>query len=138
MINSDDIVFDEDLMFYTSIEGLKEEAYLILSDGLYAAGEELSENYKSQIAAFLNKAPDWYPKAIQAIKDWAQKEYNLDTVSENDIELLNVYILYEQKDKELYGLEFSVDFEEEHGCGIKITEEDFKIMEIGEGHVAFA
>ena len=59
MINSKNIVFDENLEFYISLDGLSGKICIIISDALEASEEKLSENYKSHIADFLNSSSDW-------------------------------------------------------------------------------
>ena len=56
-----------------------------------------------------------------------------------DIELTHIFVLFEQNAEELFGLEFRVEFDIEHGCGIKIRINDGKydIVEVGTGDVAF-
>lgn len=57
----------------------------------------------------------------------------------SDIELMGIYILFEQNEYELFGLAFRLEFEIEHGCGIKIkiNEGKYEIIEIGTGEVAY-
>ncbi|MGG6229986.1 hypothetical protein [Tenacibaculum sp. SDUM215027] len=135
-MNNNDVIFDEDLEFYTSIEVSNNEICVTLSDALEASEEELTESYKSQIATFINSSSIWYEKAATAIINWAKKELNIE-VNQNNIKLMNIFVLYEQNEQELYGLQFRVDFDIEHGCGLKIKGDDFEITEIGDGDVAF-
>lgn len=137
MMSSNDIVFDENLELYTSIKDIKDQVCIILSDALNSSEEELSEKYKSQIASFINSSSDWYEKAIGTVKDWARKKYNVEAVQKSDIELMNIFILYEQNEKELFGLQFRVAFDIEHGCGLKLNTDGYQILEVGESDVAF-
>lgn len=52
---------------------------------------------------------------------------------------MGIYILFEQNEYELFGLAFRLEFEIEHGCGIKIkiNEGKYEIIEIGTGEVAY-
>ncbi|WP_062058222.1 hypothetical protein [Aquimarina longa] len=135
-MNSSDILFDENLEFYTSISESNNQVCITLSDSLDASEEELTGNYKSKIARFLTDSSKWYEIAILAVIDRAKNEYNTE-VQKNDIQLMNVFILYEQDEKELYGLQFRVSFDIEHGCGLKITSDNYEIIESGDADVAF-
>lgn len=138
MLKSNELIFDEELELLTSIDNLYNEVYIILSDELEASEEdELSDNYKSQIATFVNCASDWHSKAVEAINDWARKLYKVETVSAEQVQLQSIYVLFEQDEEPLFGLEFRVAFDEEHGCGVKITGEEFQIIEVGEADIAF-
>jgi hypothetical protein len=135
-MNSKDVIFDENLEFNTLINESNNEICIVLSDDLNSSEEELTEKYKSQIARFINDSLKWYEKVVTDIISWAKDEYKTDA-QKSDIELKNVFILYEQDEQELYGLQFRVAFDVEHGCGIKINTKDFEIVEIGDGDVAF-
>jgi hypothetical protein len=135
-MESKDIIFDKNLRKCTFIKRLNSEIGINLSDSLYASEEDLTEEYKTKIANFVNNVDSWYNKSINAILEWAKQEYNIDAQI-NDLELLNIYVLYEQNDNELYGIEFRTEFDVEHGCGIKILGNSFEIVEIGTADVAF-
>ena len=137
MLNASDIIFDKDLEMIKSIDGIKNRIRIVLSDGLYAAEEVLPDKYKSQIASFLNSTEVWLEKALIAIREWAKNEYSLVEFNPSEIELLAIFILYEQSEDEKYGLSFRVSFDEEHGCGLKISGNDHQVLEIGEADVAF-
>ena len=51
--------------------------------------------------------------------------------------LLHIFVLYEQSDSEVYGLEFRTKFDIEHGCGLKMEGDTFEIIEIGSADIAF-
>ncbi len=55
---------------------------------------------------------------------------------EEDIMLLDIFVLFEQTSAELYGLEFWVECDVEHGCGLKM-DGNYTILEIGMAEVAF-
>lgn len=135
-MESKDIVFDENLEFYALVKGLKDKVCIILSDGLYASEEELTEAYKTKIANFINSIDSWYNKSVNAVCKRGEQVYNIKTQHE-DLRLLNIYVLYEQGEDELYGLQFWAKFDEEHAVGLKIRGKDFEITEIGTGDVAF-
>ncbi|MFR3475318.1 MAG: hypothetical protein ACLTT9_12345, partial [Phocaeicola vulgatus] len=111
---------------------------LTLSDGLATSDEELTNEYKESIADFINEAQKWYNKSINTVLKYAKENYEIDAKPE-DIELTHIFILFEQDEKELFGLEFRVEFDIEHGCGLKIkgSENNFEIIDIGTGDVAF-
>ena len=131
-----DIVFDENLEFYTKSSITGNDICVILSDDLNASEETLEEEYKHKIANFINNYNIWYKKTIEKIETWALSQYGHNPKS-NEIKLMNIFILFEQQEKELYGLEFRVEFDIEHGCGLKISPNNLKIIEIGNGDVAF-
>ncbi|MDH7446819.1 hypothetical protein [Aquimarina sp. 2201CG14-23] len=135
-MNSSDVLFDENLELYTSINESSNQICITLSDDLDASEEELTEKYKSKIAKFINDSSKWYEIAILAVINRGKNEYNKE-VQKNDIQLMNVFVLYEQDEKELFGLQFRVSFDIEHGCGLKITGDNYEITELGDGDVAF-
>ena len=100
--------------------------------------EELTEDYKGKIASFVNNMPQWYSRACNSIIAWAKDTYKIDAHIQ-DIELINIFVLFEQNEDELFGVEFRVEFDVEHGCGIKIKVDNGKydIIEVGTGDVAF-
>lgn len=73
-----------------------------------------------------------------SLKAWAKDTYKIEACMQ-DIELTHIFVLFEQNAEELFGLEFRVEFDIEHGCGIKIRINDGKydIVEVGTGDVAF-
>lgn len=50
---------------------------------------------------------------------------------------MNMFILYEQDEKELYSLQFRETFDIGRGCGLKLNTNGYQIYEIGESDVAF-
>lgn len=131
-----DILFDENLETSVYFEDLNKTVRLVLSDSLFAADEKLTEEYKTKISDFINCFSHWYGISIKAIRQRARNIYELD-VDDNEIELMSIYILFEQDQPPLYGLGFRVEFDIEHGCGLKITGENYKIIEIGSADIAF-
>ena len=92
----------------------------------------------SPIATFVNNLSEWYSLACNSIMAWAKDTYKIEACMQ-DIELTHIFVLFEQNAEELFGLEFRVEFDIEHGCGIKIRINDGKydIVEVGTGDVAF-
>ena len=83
-----------------SIDGIKNRIRIVLSDGLYAAEEVLTDKYKSQIASFLNSSEVWLEKAFTSVREWAKNEYSIAEFNPSEIELLAIFILYEQSEDE--------------------------------------
>lgn len=137
-MKANDISFNE--RFYMSIfsEYLNKNIHLNISDELDASEEELTDKYREKIVSFVNNTPQWYGITCDSIISWIKNVYKLD-VHLQDIELMGIYILFEQNEHELFGLIFRVEFDIEHGCGIKIkiNEGKYEIIEIGTGEVAF-
>ena len=134
-----DLQFDEDLETSVFISALKKKVRLVLSDDLEASEQELTEEYKEKIVQFLEEISIWYNKTIDAVKQYADDKYGIKDVSETDIELMAIFILFEQDEPTLFGLSFRTEFDVEHGCGIKLkgNDQQFEIVEIGCADVAF-
>ena len=134
-----DLQFDEDLETSVFISALKKKVRLVLSDDLEASEQQLSEEYKQRIVQFLEEISIWYNKTIDAVKQYANDKYGIKDVSETDIELMAIFILFEQDEPTLFGLSFRTEFDVEHGCGIKLkgNGQQFEIVEIGCADVAF-
>lgn len=134
-----DLQFDEDLETSVFISALKKKVRIVLSDDLEASEQELTEEYKEKIVQFLEEISIWYNKTIDAVKQYADDKYGIKDVSSNDIELMAIFILFEQDEPDLFGLSFRTEFDVEHGCGIKLkgNDQQFEIVEIGCADVAF-
>lgn len=134
-----DLQFDEDLETSVFISALKKKVRLVLSDDLEASEQQLSEEYKQKIVQFLEEISIWYNKTIDAVKQYADGKYGIKDVSNTDIELMAIFILFEQDEPDLFGLSFRTEFDVEHGCGIKLkgNGQQFEIVEIGCADVAF-
>jgi hypothetical protein len=131
-----ELSFDENLETYISIKGLEEKVCVSLSDSLYDSEDDLTEQNKTKIVNFIDNFENWYNKSITAIFNRAQQKYNV-TAKTDDLTLINIFILFNQNDDELYGLEFRAEFDIEHAVGIKISGKNFDIVEIGTGDIAF-
>lgn len=134
-----DLQFDEDLETSIFLDALKKKVRIVLSDDLEASEQELTEEYKQRIVQFLEEISIWYNKTIDAVKQYADDKYGIKDVSSNDIELMAIFILFEQDEPDLFGLSFRTEFDVEHGCGIKLkgNNQQFEIVEIGCADVAF-
>lgn len=134
-----DLQFDEDLETSVFISALKKKVRIVLSDDLEASEQELTEEYKEKIVQFLEEISIWYNKTIDAVKQYADNKYNIKDISDSDIELMAIFILFEQDEPALFGLSYRTEFDVEHGCGIKLkgNNQQFEIVEIGCADVAF-
>jgi hypothetical protein len=111
---------------------------IVLSDELEASQEELTDEYRNKIANFINNLSQWYNKACEAVIAWAKDIYKINTHYQ-DLQLVSIFILFEQNEKEMFGLEFRTEFDIEHDCGmqIKAASGSFDIIKVGTGDVAF-
>lgn len=134
-----DLQFDEDLETSVFISALKKKVRLVLSDDLEASEQQLSEEYKQRIVQFLEEISIWYNKTIDAVKQYADNKYSIKDISDSDIELMAIFIRFEQDEPDLFGLSYRTKFDVEHGCGIKLkgNGQQFEIVEIGCADVAF-
>lgn len=134
-----DLQFDEDLETSVFIDALKKKVRLVLSDDLEASEQELTEEYKEKIVQFLEEISIWYNKTIDAVKQYADNKYSIKDISDSDIELMAIFIRFEQDEPALFGLSYRTEFDVEHGCGIKLkgNNQQFEIVEIGCADVAF-
>ncbi len=134
-----DLQFDEDLETSVFISALKKKVRIVLSDDLEASEQELTEEYKENIVQFLEEISIWYDKTAVAVKQYADNKYSIKDISDSDIELMAIFILFEQDEPDLFGLSYRTKFDVEHGCGIKLkgNDQQFEIVEIGCADVAF-
>lgn len=134
-----DLQFDEDLETSVFIDALKKKVRIVLSDDLEASEQELTEEYKEKIVQFLEEISIWYNKTTVAVKQYADNKYSIKDISDSDIELMAIFILFEQDEPALFGLSYRTEFDVEHGCGIKLkgNNQQFEIFEIGCADVAF-
>lgn len=134
-----DLQFDEDLETSIFLDALKKKVCLVLSDDLEASEQELTEEYKEKIVQFLEEISIWYDKTAVAVKQYADNKYSIKDISDSDIELMAIFIRFEQDEPALFGLSYRTEFDVEHGCGIKLkgNNQQFEIVEIGCADVAF-
>lgn len=134
-----DLQFDEDLETSVFISALKKKVRIVLSDDLEASEQELTKEYKEKIVQFLEEVSIWYDKTTVAVKQYADNKYSIKDISDSDIELMAIFILFEQDEPDLFGLSYRTKFDVEHGCGIKLkgNNQQFEIVEIGCAEVAF-
>lgn len=134
-----DLQFDEELETSIFLDALKKKVRIVLSDDLEASEQELTEEYKEKIVQFLEEISIWYDKTAVAVKQYADNKYSIKDISDSDIELMAIFIRFEQDEPDLFGLSYRTKFDVEHGCGIKLKGNDqlFEIVEIGCADVAF-
>lgn len=134
-----DLQFDEDLETSIFLDALKKKVRIVLSDDLEASEQELTEEYKEKIVQFLEEISIWYNKTTIAVKQYADNKYSIKDISDSDIELMAIFIRFEQDEPALFGLSYRTEFDVEHGCGIKLkgNNQQFEIFEIGCADVAF-
>lgn len=134
-----DLQFDEELETSIFLDALKKKVRIVLSDDLEASEQELTEEYKEKIVQFLEEISIWYDKTAVAVKQYADNKYSIKDISDSDIELMAIFILFEQDEPALFGLSYRTEFDVEHGCGIKLkgNNQQFEIVEIGCADVAF-
>lgn len=129
--------FDEDYDMYFKSKYLNgKELCLTLSDGLNASNQKHTPEYKIKIVDFINNMHIWHNKAVDAVVKYARDKYGVSSKSD-EVELLSIFVLFEQNEDGLFGLEFRPEFDIEHGCGLKMNAIDYEIIEIGLGDVAF-
>lgn len=122
--------FDVRNEMYVSIPEEKGKVCLILSDSLEVINEELTLPYKVKLDNLLDQSSVWYPKALAKI----QEEFP----GLAHARLLSIFILSEQRDVDLiFGLEFGLREDSEHGRGFKLSLNSLEILEYGLGEVAY-
>lgn len=139
MVSNKDIYFGDELETSIFLDALKKKVRLVLSDDLEASEQELTEEYKEKILQFLEEVSIWYDKTTVAVKQYADNKYRVKDISDSDIELMAIFIRFEQDEPALFGLSYRTEFDVEQGCGIKLkgNNQQFEIVEIGCADVAF-
>lgn len=122
--------FDIHNEMYIAIPEEKEKVCLALSNSLEVINEELTPSYKAKLDHLLDQSSVWYPKALEKI----QEEFSRTSAHQTPIH----FILSEQTDIDLiFGLEFGLREDSEHGRGLKFSLNSFEILEYGIGEVAY-
>ena len=139
MVSNNDIYFGDELETSIFLDALKKKVRIVLSDDLEASEQKLTEEYKEKIVQFLEEISIWYDKTTVAVKQYADNKYSIKDISDSDIELMAIFIRFEQDEPALFGLSYRTEFDVEHGCGIKLkgNNQQFEIVEIGCADVAF-
>ena len=85
---------------------------------------------KEKMLTFLKTSNIWFKLAIQKIQN--------DTQDVSGLELTNIFVLSEQDDDPItFGLSFNLDYDREHGRGMKILGDTFEIIEYGLADISF-
>lgn len=125
-----DIFFDDDFSCEVQINEQDDLITLQLSDDLEAIEQDISDSYKEKMLTFLKTSNIWFKLAIQKIQN--------DTQDVSGLELTNIFVLSEQDDDPItFGLSFNLDYDREHGRGMKILGDTFEIIEYGLADIAF-
>lgn len=122
--------FDVHNEMFVSIPEEREKVCFVLSDSLEVINEELTSSYRAKLDNLLDQSSVWYPKALEKIQgefpDLAHAR------------LLSIFILSEQRDTDLiFGLEFGLREDSDHGRGFKVSLNSLEILEYGLGEVAY-
>ena len=124
--------FDKDYCTEVYITEEEDEILLYLSDSLAVIDElpDIPENYKQSIISLVSNSDKWYNRAIKKIKN--------ELADEKKIKLMCIYILTEPNENPLiFGLDFRVSSDIEHGRGMKVETDTLKIIDYGLADVAF-
>lgn len=117
--------------------GLHHKVRVVVLDDLYAYEEEWTKDYTQAIETFLNAFPLWNNIAMQAVLTYGQQQYNK-VVQEKDVQLMAIFICFEQNGAPLFGLQYRTEYDIEHGCGIQIEGNTFTIVKVGQADTAFS
>ena len=128
-MKAEDLIFDEEMEMYLKIPEQDEPTYLSVSDDLRIyEEEEMGPAYKEKILTMLSLSEQWYPLAQERLQA---------DVAENG-QLMSIYLLSEQDDSDfVFGLQFNVKADSEHGRGMKLTLDPLQIIDYGLADVAF-
>lgn len=127
-----ELIFNEENDFSTLIrlENSEKKIYLTISDDLDSAYEPIKPETQQRIWRFIDQSPVWLPMAEEKIRS--------EFMTNVEIKFLSIYILSELWEEDLvYGLQFWVSEDIEHGRGLKLRENDFSIIDYGLAEVAF-
>lgn len=128
-----DLEFDEKYTMDITISGQKDGVVLYLADTLLDSLKTLpniSDSLKSKISSVIAKSDIWLQNSINRIKSEVKDEC--------EVQLISIYILSEENmDSLIFGLEFWLSTDEEHGRGMKLRSDTFEIIDYGLADVAF-
>lgn len=131
--------FDQNHIMTYYCDYLKKKILVIINDELEASEESLTDEYKGRIVSFLDDMVKWYSSVSDAVMRWATDTYHIHISPEN-LELMVINVLFEQFDKELYGVSFRLSNDVEHGCGVQIAVQNnnYTVVKIGTEDVALS
>lgn len=100
-----------------------------LSLPLEESARPLTQELKDKVARLINLSATWYPLAVKKIKD----EFNGNV----DLRLVGLNILTDETQKEfIFGLNFDVSKDEEHGIGLQMSFPSFEIIKHGDAEAS--
>lgn len=130
-MDGSDVKFNSKLKMSVKVDQQPESVLLELSDSLAAAEQELELPYKQRIADFVNASGTWYRLAVEKIR----KEDS----QPGKMRLTQIFVLSEPSAEFMvFGLQFRVEIDIEHGRGMKLNGDTLQILEYGSADVAFA
>ena len=138
----EELVFGEDEGFevLVDVKGGVGEIFLSISDDLDSAYEPVGDESRERIRRFIDRVEEWLPVAERRLEADASSIDPADDIHPADDEafkLVRITILSELVDADLvFGLQFWVSGDVEHGRGMKIRESDFAILDYGSAEVA--
>ena len=119
----EDIALNELCMFEFYIPQSDKPILADLSLPLEEGARPLTQELKVKVARLINLSATWYPLAVKRIKD----EFNGDV----DLRLVGLNILTDETQTEfIFGLNFDVSKDEEHGRGMSFP--SFEIIKHGD------
>lgn len=124
--------FDEDYCAEVYISEQNEEILLYLSDSLEVIDElpDIPKSYEKSIMTLISNSEKWYRQAIEKIEE--------ELIDTTKIKLMCIYILTEPNDEPLiFGLQFRVSSDVEHGRGMKVEDGTMNIIDYGLADIAF-
>ncbi|MGM0123882.1 hypothetical protein IGI37_001256 [Enterococcus sp. AZ194] len=135
MLKATELLFDDDLelSFHFSKTGKNVRLNV---DTLETDETTLQLTYNEMIAKFINQQENWYDQVIASIISEQQDEFGMGMKSA-DFELLVIYVLPEEANSLIFGLQFHSVHDEEHGVGVKLVGDSFEVLSIGSAEEAF-
>lgn len=125
----EDIALNELCMFEFYIPQSDKPILADLSLPLEEGARPLTQELKNKVARLINLSATWYPPAVKKIKD----EFNGDV----DLWLVGLNILTDETQKEfIFGLNFDVSKDEEHGRGLQMSFPSFEIIKHGDAEAS--
>ncbi|ASY39865.1 hypothetical protein [Taylorella equigenitalis] len=124
------IILNESNEFEMSIDIPQEEneIFLSISDDLESAYQEISKENQLRIWNFIERSDNWLALAKARIKV---------ELPSAEVQLLRINILSELDEEDLvFGIQFWVSEDREHGRGMKIRHSDLFIIDYGIADVA--
>ena len=96
-----DLQFDEDLETSIFLDALKEESALSFVWRFGSIRARTHRRIQKKIVQFLEEISIWYDKTTVAVKQYADNKYSIKDISDSDIELMAIFIRFEQDEPAL-------------------------------------